>query len=147
MTQTIRRAKTVDVPDIQTLILAAYASAKARIADLPDVAEGVAEIIARENVFVAESADALVGVVMFSVDPPEAHLINVATHPDARGTGLGRRLVELAENAAAANGAEAMYLATHVDLPENVTLYERLGWSVSARTGNKVTMEKALSPN
>lgn len=72
------------------------------------------------------------------------HLDNLAVHPDHGGKGLARRLITTAEQAARADGYDTLHLATHVDMPNNVALYTRLGWVEIQRSGNKVMMAKPL---
>ena len=71
-------------------------------------------------------------------------LANVAVHPDHKGAGLGRALIALAETESADQGYREMRLTTHVDMPENVLIYEHLGWVQGRRHGNKVSMKKVI---
>jgi GNAT superfamily N-acetyltransferase len=73
-------------------------------------------------------------------------LANLAVHPDHVGKGLGRKLIELSECEAKRQGFCEMRLNTHVDMPENIRLYQYLGWAEVSRSGNTVSMEKYL-PN
>ena len=78
--------------------------------------------------------------------PEETYLrlANVAVHPGHRGDGLGRALIALAEREALQQGYREMRLNTHALMPDNVWLYRRLGWQESERTGNRVSMKKAV---
>ena len=71
-------------------------------------------------------------------------LANVAVHPDHRGGGLGRALMELAENESLMQGLRELRLNTHVDMPENILLYAHLGWEKGRQQGNKVSMKKMI---
>ena len=73
-------------------------------------------------------------------------LANLAVHPDHGGKGLGRSLIELSEREATRQGFDEMRLNTHVDMPDNVQLYQHLGWVEVSRNGNTVFMKKHL-PN
>jgi ribosomal protein S18 acetylase RimI-like enzyme len=53
---------------------------------------------------------------------------NVAVRPSVRGSGVGRRLLQLAEAEAVRQGFSSIYLATHVLMTENRELYERVGY-------------------
>ena len=53
----------------------------------------------------------------------------LASHPSRRGEGLARRVAEPGLAAAAAVGAPAVLETTN---PDNVAMYERSGWSVTA---------------
>lgn len=73
---------------------------------------------------------------------------NVAVHPDARGTGLGRRLLDFAEKEARRQGFGRLLLYTNEVMTENVALYSHLGYrEIDRRTEDgyrRVFMEKVL---
>jgi GNAT superfamily N-acetyltransferase len=64
-----------------------------------------------------------------------AKLRLVLVEPDFRGQGLGRRLVEAAENFARAAGYRAIELWTFSMLAEARALYARLGYRITATEG------------
>lgn len=123
---------------------AAYAHYAARIADLPPVSADCAGEIAAFQVWVAEVAGDIVGGLVLVPEDDFMLLANVAVHPDQRGMGLGRAFMTLAEAQAVAQAYRELRLTTHVDMPENVRLYEHLGWQQAGRSGNKISMTKAL---
>ena len=141
----IRRAVPSDSDGLAACLDAAYAQYAARIADLPSMSADCAEDIARYQVWVAEAAGAIAGALVLIPEKGFMRLANVAVHPDHRGTGLGRELLALAETEAVRQGYDEMRLNTHVDMPENVALYTRLGWQQTGRDGNKVSMNKDLA--
>ena len=53
---------------------------------------------------------------------------NVAVHPDHRGEGLGRALLDLAEAEARRAGFASVYLYTHEKMTENLALYSKIGY-------------------
>ena len=55
--------------------------------------------------------------------------------PSARGHGIGRRLLEAAEQAAADLGCTALRLETGTEQPEALALYESAGWTHIPRYG------------
>lgn len=57
-----------------------------------------------------------------------ADLAKLLVHRDARGQGLGRRLLELAEREAAAHGVTLLLLDTQTDSPAE-HLYRAAGWT------------------
>lgn len=144
---TIRRAESRDADGLARCLEAAYAEHAARIADLPPVAKGCAEEIAAHLVWLAESGGAIVGGLVLVPSDGFMLLANVAVHPDQRGTGLGRRLLRLAESEAAARGYAELRLTSHAAMPETIALYARNGWQETGREGNKVRMRKALPGN
>ena len=84
------------------------------------------------------------GVLIMTTTPPDAHLMNIAVSDAAKGQGIGGRLIRFALDHARAAGCSRMALATHKDIPENVALYEHLGWQVTACEGMKVLMSRDL---
>ncbi|WP_055599228.1 GNAT family N-acetyltransferase [Streptomyces aureus] len=60
-------------------------------------------------------------------------LDNVAVHPDAQGTGLGRRLLGFVESRVRELGLPEVRLLTNVMMWENQKLYERYGHEVVER--------------
>ena len=141
---TVRRAEPNDADALTTCIDAAYAQYAARIPDLPAVAANCAEQIAESQVWVAERAGEIVGGLIIKPQAGFMQLVNVAVHPNQRGTGLGRALLTLAESEARELGLQEMRLTTHVGIPENLRIYEHLGWVEEGRQGNKLRMTKAL---
>ncbi|MER5450444.1 GNAT family N-acetyltransferase [Streptomyces sp. NPDC002764] len=87
----------------------------------------------RLAVWVAHDGGRPVGTV--SLDFPDkpnsrhrAELVKLMVHRDARGQGLGRRLLTTAEEAAAAAGITLLHLDTETDSPAE-RLYRTAGWS------------------
>lgn len=58
----------------------------------------------------------------------EAHVTNVAIHPDWRGRGLGERLMQALEEGAVARGALRATLEVRVTNAAARALYTKLGW-------------------
>lgn len=140
----IRRAVSEDAPALTRVIAAAYDVYADRGLDLPPVADGVADDIAVHKVWVAEIGSAIIGGLILVLHDDHAHLANVAVDPARSGKGVGRALIEQAAEACGASGLPEMRLATHVGLPENVAMYEHLGWRQTGRAGNKVFMARSV---
>ena len=140
----IREANLADVPRLKQCLDHAYAPLKARLPDLPDVSGGLEQEILERIVFVAEADGGIAGCAVLAIDGPEAHLVNIAVDPGFKGQGVGKTLLKTVENRARLDGANQIALATHIDIPENVTLYQHLGWSETSRKGSKVFMKKKL---
>lgn len=58
----------------------------------------------------------------------EAHVTNVAIHPDWRGNGLGELLMKALETTAVAGGARRATLEVRVSNEAARSLYTKLGW-------------------
>ncbi|MFD9243727.1 GNAT family N-acetyltransferase, partial [Streptomyces sp. NPDC059556] len=65
--------------------------------------------------------------------PPHLYLDNIAVHPDAQGTGLGRLLMGFVESRARELGLPEVRLLTNAMMWENQKLYERYGYEVVER--------------
>ena len=141
---TIRRAEHGDADALSACIDAAYAQYAARITDLPPVSVDCAAEIAKYQVWVAEIEDDVVGGLVLIPEEGFMRLANVAVHPDHKGVGLGRALINLAETEAFDQGYRELRLTTHVDMPENILLYAHLGWEKGRQHGNKVSMKKMI---
>lgn len=142
---TIRRATVSDAESLATCLDAAYAAFAKSIPDLPDMSADVANEIETNLVWVVETDSRIVGALVLSPADAFMMLINVAVHPDARGTGLGKRLMILAETEAVARGLRELRLATHRDMTDTIALYQRTGWVETDRIGSKIKMRKVLS--
>lgn len=141
---TIRPAQNTDAGALAACIDAAYAEARDRVSGLPDVSAGVSDDISENLVWVVEIDNAIKGGLILILKADHAVLANVAVDPECSGMGIGRGLINHAEDECRRRGLMALRLSTHVDMPENVALYEHLGWRVSARSSNKVQMSKCL---
>ncbi|MEU9664435.1 GNAT family N-acetyltransferase [Streptomyces bobili] len=84
-------------------------------------------------VWVALDGDRVTGTVTLAFpDRPNsrhrAELVKLMVHRDARGQGLGRRLLTTAEEAAAEAGVTLLHLDTETDSPAE-HLYRTAGWT------------------
>lgn len=152
----LRRARPADHAGISAAIAEAYADAARRIPDLPPVAEGIAEDIAENTVWVAVGLSEIVGVMVLVAGADHLKLSNIAITPAARGAGLARRFLALAIDAAqgAAQGAGLgaglgvglgeLRLVTHAEMTDNLALYAHLGWHETGRRGNAVMMARPV---
>jgi GNAT superfamily N-acetyltransferase len=94
---------------------------------------GVADAVARgeRTLLVAEDAHGIAGTVQLITGLPDnqphrADVAKLLVHRRARGAGIGRRLMEAAEDAARAQGRHVLVLDTASAVAER--LYQRLGW-------------------
>ncbi|TDO08678.1 MULTISPECIES: GNAT family N-acetyltransferase [Halomonas] len=68
------------------------------------------------------------GTLLFRRGTRRARLYSFCVHPDARGGGLGRRLLEALEDKALAREAEVLGLEVRVDNQAALGLYQRMGF-------------------
>lgn len=136
MTVVVRRAVIEDAPALVSLARAAYAGY------LPRMPEGLrpgpmdadyADRIARADVRVAVDADEIIAFIVLVAADDHLLLENVAVHPEWQGRGVGRRLLDLAEQSARRSGLGRIALYTHVVMVENQRLYAALGYRETHR--------------
>lgn len=142
---TLRSAISADAAALARSIDAAYASYAERLSDLPRVSEGIAEDIHNHSVWVVEAEGAVVGGLVLIITETCGILANVAVAPGHGGQGIGRALIDCAIQETLERGLRDLRLSTHAEMPENVRLYEKLGWQVTEISGNKVHMTKPLT--
>ena len=130
MTGTIVRTATLaDVPGVTACVCEAYVHYIERIGMRPGpMLEDFEETIRDTQVHVAEAQGQILGVAVFKVTAEGFYLDNIAVRPSAKGTGIGRTLLELAESEARKHGYGSIYLATHELMHENRALYSRVGY-------------------
>ena len=148
----IRPAAPFDVPAIRELVELAYGHYVERIGRRPaPMDDDHAEVVARGHTWVAEEAGALVGVLVLV--PGSDHLLieNVAVAPDRWGTGVGRRLLDVAEDRAREAGVAELRLYTNALMTENRAYYARRGYRETGRQVvdgfDRVWFAKPAQPN
>ncbi len=140
----IRRAEMTDAASLKACIDAAYLKYAQHIADLPPVSEGCADDIAMHQVWVSTQADIVIAGMILIPGDGFLKLANLAVHPVHAGKGIGRAMLELADQEAKQQGLSEMRLSTHTQMPENVQMYRHMGWEEIDRHGNTVSMRKSL---
>jgi GNAT superfamily N-acetyltransferase len=125
-----------DADAVTACVRAAYAEHVAAIGREPaPMGADYAALIAAGAVWVVREAGAVVGVLVLRPQPPALLLENVAVQPDRRGHGLGRALIEFAEEHARRCGLGAVALYTNERMTANLSLYPALGY---VETGRRV---------
>jgi GNAT superfamily N-acetyltransferase len=114
---------------LTALVDAAYRPWIERIRAIPrPMKDDYAEVVRTRRVTVAECGGEIVGLIVLDVSEGTFLIENVAVHPDHRGTGIGRTLLEHAEHAALDDGHGTVYLYTNERMTENLELYGRIGY-------------------
>ncbi|MEP1933139.1 MAG: GNAT family N-acetyltransferase [Roseibium sp.] len=144
MNVTLRPAEERDAEALAQCIDRAYERYKTNLPSLPDVSNGIEQDIANHHVFVAESEDCLAGGAVLMINDHIAVLANIAVDPKQSGKGIGRLLIEQIEGAARDHGCTELRLTTHPKMPDNVALYQHIGWLEQDRSETKVRMSKLL---
>jgi ribosomal protein S18 acetylase RimI-like enzyme len=142
-----RQATEADLPAIRGLIAAAYGRYLSRM-DKPPAPMLTDYRPAIENGAIWLAGSPLIGLIALTQADDLILIENVAVHPDHQGSGLGRRLMEFAEQYARKRHIRRLALYTNEVMTENQAIYVHLGYQVtSRRTENgydRIYMEKTL---
>jgi ribosomal protein S18 acetylase RimI-like enzyme len=140
-----------DLVAVRACVQAAYAHYVPRIGQQPaPMGADYAVLIERRVVWVLLGPESAVRGVLVMLPEDDAMFIeNVAVHPDHQQQGLGRRLLEFAEQQALATGLSALTLYTNEQMVENIAMYRHLGFEETERKldhgFNRVFMRKSLA--
>jgi GNAT superfamily N-acetyltransferase len=134
----LRKAGPADVAEIRAIAAAAYEPYVARIGRPPaPMTADYAAAVDRGEVWVAADRDEvraaagggeIAGLLVLVPEPDHLLLENVAVRPAAQGTGIGARLLALAEDEARRLGLTEIRLYTNVAMTENLAYYPRHGY-------------------
>ncbi|BBK43024.1 N-acetyltransferase [Allostella vacuolata] len=125
----LRRAMVADATRVAALVDRAYGHYVARIGQKPyPMTVDYAEAIGAMRGFVVERDWRIVGLLLLDEARDHVMVENVAVDPGLQGTGLGRQLMQLAEDEALAAGLTELRLYTHQMMTENQAIYRRLGY-------------------
>ena len=129
MTARLRPATAADVTRLTELVNAAYAGFVERIGRPPrPMTDDYAEIVRDKQVTVAERDGQIVALLVLEITDEGFLINNVAVDPSQQGIGLGKTLLQLAEDEARGAGFDSIYLYTHETAVENLELYARIGY-------------------
>ncbi|QDQ85782.1 GNAT family N-acetyltransferase [Paraburkholderia megapolitana] len=133
-----RRAVPADRQAIEEIVRQAYSPYISRIGRPPGpMSDDYGRLIDAGRVYVVETEGTIQGILVLVPEPDAMLLDNVAVALSARGTGIGRRLLEYAEHSARAAGYRAIRLYTHETMTENIALYSRIGYTETHRAEEK----------
>ena len=127
VTEGLRQATPADLPRVREVIAAAYAKYLTRM-DRPPAPMLRDYTGPAEQGLVWVVGDPVVGLVSLTPEPDSLLIENIAVHPDAQGAGLGRRLLEFAEQEAARHRLSQVSLYTNEVMTESQAVYARLGY-------------------
>src|SRR5258708_700922 len=127
----VRPARPSDVPTITACARAAYRHYIERIGRPPGpMLDDYSEVINARQVLVAERGNAILGILVMDITDEGFYLENVAVVPQARGGGVGRLLLQRAEEEARRQDFDSIYLASHEQITYNQALYLKIGYVV-----------------
>jgi ribosomal protein S18 acetylase RimI-like enzyme len=147
----VRPATPDDATAVTACVKAAYRHYVDRNGKCPaPMLDDYAQVIRDHDVTVAVREGDILGVLVVREAGEGFLLDNVAVAPSGQGTGIGRALLELAEEMALAAGYDSIYLYTQDIMIENLALYSRNGYVEYARRAelglDRVYMRKQLAP-
>ena len=137
-------ARPDDVPDLVRLINAAYEVERFFVTGDRTDAETVQRMMATGSFVVTRDEDGISGCVYVELRGLRGYFGMLSVHPSRQGSGLGRRLVELAEQLVRDCGGAAMDIRVVNLRTELPPFYRKLGY---AETGiEPATEPRALQP-
>ncbi len=124
------------LPQVLAILQAAFALHDGRI-DPPSGAhrETVTSLTGKlryETLLVACDGDAVIGSIWCKPDGSDVYIGRLAVDPARRGQGIGQQLIDAATAWARERGAKTMSLGVRVELAENIRLFERSGFRITA---------------
>jgi N-acetylglutamate synthase-like GNAT family acetyltransferase len=130
----IRAAGAADVAAIEEIVERAYGGYVERFGMRPGPMNAdYAERVERGIVSVLEEDGEVLGLLVLVRQPDHMLVENVAVDPARQGGGLGRALLEFAEDEARTAGLAEMRLYTHAKMTENRAMYAHLGYRETDR--------------
>ncbi len=131
-TDGVRVAVVGDVAAVKAVTDMAYRHYIPRIGVVPQPMEAdhMANVVAG-RVFV--TGEPVSGLVVIEERGDHLFLDSIAVHPDAHGTGVGRRLLEFVDARARALGLGEVRLYTNALMWENQEIYPKFGYEVVER--------------
>jgi GNAT superfamily N-acetyltransferase len=125
----VRLATAHDAIAARACVLAAFEPYVARIGRPPaPMLLDYPTLVEASYVWVAELSSEVEGVLVQYETPDGFYIDTVAVNPKARGTGVGRALLEFAEDEAIRRGFASVYLCTNSKMIENQVLYPKIGY-------------------
>ena len=130
----LRRAQIAEAADLRALAVAAYQRYVHRIGRLPApmTADYTATVLDGE-VWVADQDGVIAGLIVLVREPGHLLIENLAVRPAAQSSGIGSRLLRLAEERAREYGLPELRLYTNEAMTENIAYYPRRGYTETHR--------------
>lgn len=122
-----------DVYELTTLAYSAYAALDPPSGALTEGVDDVAAELEAHGGALARDSTSIVGSLRLERHDDRLHLRRVAVHPDRRGEGIARAMVDWCVEEARRTGAARLTLGVRDQLPANRRVWEKLGFSVVAQ--------------
>ncbi len=125
----LRNAVGGDAAAVSDCVAQAYGPWVSRIGRKPwPMLQDYSAVIRDESVTVAQVAGQVVGVLVLSRTEEGLLIENVAVYPHWKGRGVGRELLQFAEQEARRLACSNLYLYTNELMVENIALYAKCGY-------------------
>jgi GNAT superfamily N-acetyltransferase len=143
----LRQATEADLPSIHRVTAAAYRKYLSRMDQPPaPMLRDYSQAVRAGALWVTGSP--VIGLISLTFADDVMLIENVAVHPDWQGNGLGRLLMEFAEEQARKHHIRRLALYTNEVMIENQAIYQHLGYHATDRRTEggyrRVYMEKVL---
>jgi GNAT superfamily N-acetyltransferase len=126
---TIRPAREMDAPAIKKCVDGAFGKYIERIGKPPaPMLLDYSTLVREGKVWVAEYQDGVSGTLVLFPTEEDFYLDTIAVSPAFQGLGLGRALLQFAEQEALLRGYTSIYLCTNIKMTENQILYPKIGY-------------------
>jgi GNAT superfamily N-acetyltransferase len=125
----IRPANVTDLPAIERIVSDAYSVYIERIGRPPGpMLDDYSAHVQSGAAWVADMSGEIAGLLILIAETDHLLLDNVAVDPGHHGRGIGRALLNFAEQEAVRRGYREITLYTHEKMSENLAMYPALGW-------------------
>ena len=140
----IRESRAKDAEGLQKCMQAAYSIYQRRMGGdrLPPMDVDYLFEINNYPSWVVDADGVILGGLIMLFDDGKASLANIAI--DSQYQGIGGELMRFAEAKTIELNFSELYLATHILLEENISLYLHLGWKEISRDKSRIFMKKIL---
>jgi len=154
---TIRAVQAGDAAAVADLVRLAF-SAQPRPTNPPssalkETAATIIEHLTRGGGAVLESGGVIAGLVLWNEDEGAFYISRLSVHPERRGQGMARALMEEAEREARRQGFSRMTLGVRLELEENRRFFRSCGFMDASLRSHEgfseptwVLMERRLGP-
>ncbi len=145
-----------DWPSLLGLLNGAFAFMDGRIAPPSSLRlltlDSVAIKAQNESLFLATDSGELLGCVFAAPKPDYLYVGKIAVHRDHQRKGIGRSLMDAVESYAISKGIEALELNTRIELTENHSAFQSMGYLVTGELSHEgydrptfISMRKTLA--
>ncbi|WP_026873599.1 GNAT family N-acetyltransferase [Inquilinus limosus] len=125
----IRRARPDEAEAIRALVRRAYAKWIISVGREPmPMRADYVRALAEHEIWMIDGIHGGIALIELKPEPDHLLIVNVAVDPSHQGRGLGRRLLDFAEQEARQRGLPEIRLYTNIRMSENRALYAARGY-------------------